>query len=73
MAEPLILLLLLLLGLGLSWVLSNQGIKSRIAIALLFPVIWLGIAAAAFSYDHLWLPIAAPIGTGLLTLAGATA
>lgn len=70
LAEPLILLLLLLLGLGLSWVLSNQGIKSRIAIALLFPVIWLGIAAATFSYSHLWLPIAAPIGTGLLTLAG---
>jgi len=70
LAESLILLLLLVLGLGSSWVFSNHGIKSRMAIALLFPVIWLGIAAAAFSYSHQWFPIAAPIGTGLLTLAG---
>ncbi len=66
---PILLEILLLLGIGplTSWILSKRGVKDRIAIALGLPVIWVTAAAVLFGYYFWWLPIAAPIGTLILS------
>ncbi len=66
---PVALEILLLLGIGplTSWVLCNRGVKERIAIALGLPVIWIVAAAVLFGCYFWWIPIAAPIGTLILS------
>ncbi|MCZ0898923.1 CHASE2 domain-containing protein, partial [Microcoleus sp. HI-ES] len=66
---PILLDILLLLGIGplTALVLSNRGVKERIAIALGLPIIWIGAAALLFGFFFWWVPIAAPIGTLILS------
>ncbi|MCC3512003.1 MAG: adenylate/guanylate cyclase domain-containing protein [Microcoleus sp. PH2017_29_MFU_D_A] len=66
---PAALEILLLLGIGplTTSVLCNRGVKARIAIALGLPVIWVTAAAVLFGYYFWWLPVAAPIGTLILS------
>ncbi|WP_293341456.1 MULTISPECIES: adenylate/guanylate cyclase domain-containing protein [unclassified Microcoleus] len=66
---PAVLEILLLLGIGplTTSVLCNRGVKARIAIALGLPVIWVTAAAVLFGYYFWWLPVAAPIGTLILS------
>ncbi|WP_293127754.1 adenylate/guanylate cyclase domain-containing protein [Microcoleus sp. bin38.metabat.b11b12b14.051] len=61
--------ILLLLGIGplTTSVLCNRGVKERIAIALGLPVIWIAAAAVLFGWYFWWIPIAAPIGTLILS------
>ncbi|MEG5059239.1 adenylate/guanylate cyclase domain-containing protein [Microcoleus sp. A2-C5] len=60
-------LLLLAIGPLTTSVLYNRGVKDRIAIALGLPVIWVTAAALLFGFYFWWLPIAAPIGTLILS------
>ncbi|MCW6051493.1 adenylate/guanylate cyclase domain-containing protein [Lyngbya sp. CCAP 1446/10] len=60
-------LLLLAIGPLTTSVLCNRGVKDRIAIALGLPVIWVTAAALLFGFYFWWLPIAAPIGTLILS------
>ncbi len=62
--------LVLVLGPATSWVLFNHKLRGRMAIALALPPIWFAIALAAFSWGNLWIPVAAPIGTILLSGVG---
>ncbi|MEG4282004.1 adenylate/guanylate cyclase domain-containing protein [Microcoleus sp. A006_D1] len=66
---PVLLEFLLLLGIGplTSRVLSKRGVKDRIAIALGLPVVWIATAAVLFGCYFWWIPIAAPIGTLILS------
>ncbi|MEG4105075.1 adenylate/guanylate cyclase domain-containing protein [Microcoleus sp. S13_C5] len=66
---PILLEILLLLGIGplTALVLGNRGVKERIAIALGLPIIWIGAAALLFGFFFWWVPIAAPIGTLILS------
>ena len=66
---PAALEILLLLGIGplTTSVLCNRGVKERIAIALGLPVIWVTAAAVLFGFYFWWLPVAAPIGTLILS------
>ncbi|MEG4804100.1 adenylate/guanylate cyclase domain-containing protein [Microcoleus sp. ARI1-B5] len=66
---PVQLEILLLLGIGplTTSVLCNRGVKERIAIALGLPVIWIVAAAVLFGCYFWWLPVAAPIGTLILS------
>ncbi|MEG3841912.1 adenylate/guanylate cyclase domain-containing protein [Microcoleus sp. herbarium14] len=66
---PVLLEILLLLGIGplTSWVLYKRGVKERIAIALGLPVVWIAAAAVLFGFYFWWIPIAAPIGTLILS------
>ncbi|MEG3862371.1 CHASE2 domain-containing protein [Microcoleus sp. herbarium12] len=66
---PVVLEFLLLFGIGplTTSVLCNRGVKARIAIALGLPVIWVTAAAVLFGYYFWWLPVAAPIGTLILS------
>jgi adenylate cyclase len=66
---PAVLEILLLLGIGplTTSVLCKRGVKARIAIALGLPVIWVTAAAVLFGFYFWWLPIAAPIGTLILS------
>ncbi|MGB7895563.1 MAG: adenylate/guanylate cyclase domain-containing protein [Microcoleus sp.] len=66
---PVLLEILLLLGIGplTALVLGNRGVKERIAIALGLPIIWIGAAALLFGFFFWWVPIAAPIGTLILS------
>ena len=61
--------ILLLLGIGplTTSVLCNRSVKERIAIALGLPVIWIAAAAVLFGWYFWWIPIAAPIGTLILS------
>lgn len=62
--------LLLLIGPVTSGILSKLGAGGRVAIALLLPLTWYGVALALFSFNSWWLPIAAPVGTILLAGIG---
>ena len=62
--------LLLLIGPIASGILSKLGAGGRIAIALLLPLTWYGVAVALFCFNSWWLPVAAPIGTILLAGIG---
>ncbi|MEG4837133.1 adenylate/guanylate cyclase domain-containing protein [Microcoleus sp. B9-D4] len=66
---PILLEILLLLGIGplTALVLGNRGVKERIAIALGLPIIWIGAGALLFGFFFWWVPIAAPIGTLILS------
>ncbi|MCC3408220.1 MAG: adenylate/guanylate cyclase domain-containing protein [Microcoleus sp. PH2017_10_PVI_O_A] len=66
---PVLLEIFLLLGIGplTTSVLCNRGVKARIAIALGLPVIWVTAAAVLFGCYFWWLPVAAPIGTLILS------
>lgn len=61
-------LILLLIGPITSGLLSKIGPWGRIAIALLFPLIWYAVSFLLFTFNSLLMPIAAPIGT--IVLAG---
>ncbi|HAZ43941.1 MAG TPA: adenylate/guanylate cyclase domain-containing protein [Cyanobacteria bacterium UBA11369] len=65
-----IILLLLLLGPITNGILLQLNLRGRLIVAVVLPLIYMGIAAIAFSFYHWWLPIAAPIGTILLTGVG---
>ncbi|MGL5065517.1 MAG: CHASE2 domain-containing protein [Microcoleus sp.] len=67
---PVLLEIILILGIGplASLLLRDRDVKSRIAIFLGLPVLWIASAALLFGFYFWWLPIAAPIGT--LILAG---
>lgn len=58
--------LLLLIGPIASAILSKFGVGGRVAIALLLPLSWYGVALALFTFNSWLLPIAAPVGTILL-------
>lgn len=60
-------LLILILGLGSGWLEFNRRLGQRLALTLLLPSSWFGIAFVAFTVGNWWLPIAAPIGTMILT------
>jgi CHASE2 domain-containing sensor protein/class 3 adenylate cyclase len=62
-----ILLLLVAIALGTNALLGSCQLKARIIIGLILPPAWGTIALIAFGWGHIWLPIAAPIGTILLT------
>ncbi|MEG4231210.1 adenylate/guanylate cyclase domain-containing protein [Microcoleus sp. Pol11C3] len=66
---PVLLEILLLLGIGplTALVLGNRGVQERIAIALGLPIIWIAAAALLFGFFFWWVPIAAPIGTLILS------
>ncbi|MEG4066566.1 adenylate/guanylate cyclase domain-containing protein [Microcoleus sp. Pol11C2] len=66
---PVLLEIFLLLGIGplTALVLGNRGVKERMAIALGLPIIWIGAAALLFGFFFWWVPIAAPIGTLVLS------
>jgi class 3 adenylate cyclase/CHASE2 domain-containing sensor protein len=66
---PVLLEIILLLAIGpiTSLLLYNRDVKSRIAIALGFPVVWITVAALLFGFHCWWIPIAAPIGTLILS------
>jgi len=66
---PILLEILLLLGIGplTALVLGNRGVQERIAIALGLPIIWIAAAALLFGLFFWWVPIAAPIGTLILS------
>ncbi len=66
---PILLEILLLLGIGqlTSWVLCKRGVKARIALTLGLPVLWIAAAAVLFGFYFWWIPIAAPIGTLILS------
>lgn len=61
-------LILLLIGPITSGILSKIGPRGRIAIAILFPLIWYAVSFLLFTFNSLLMPIAAPIGT--IVLAG---
>jgi adenylate cyclase len=61
-------LILLLIGPITSGILAKSGPWRRIAIALLFPLIWYAVSFLLFTFNSLLMPIAAPIGT--IVLAG---
>jgi adenylate cyclase len=60
-------LLILIIGLGSAWLEFNRRLGQRLAIAFLLPSSWFGLAFVAFTFGNWWLPIAAPIGTMILT------
>ncbi|MEG4851162.1 adenylate/guanylate cyclase domain-containing protein [Microcoleus sp. B5-D4] len=66
---PVLVEILLLLGIGplTALVLGNRGVKERIVIALGLPIIWIGAGALLFGFFFWWVPIAAPIGTLILS------
>ncbi|MEG4202899.1 adenylate/guanylate cyclase domain-containing protein [Microcoleus sp. Pol7_A1] len=66
---PVLLEILLLLGIGplTALVLGNRGVTERIAIALGLPIVWIAAAALLFGLFFWWVPIAAPIGTLILS------
>lgn len=66
---PILLEILLLLSIGplTSWVLCKRDVKGRIAITLGLPVVWIAAAAVLFGFYFWWIPIAAPIGTLILS------
>ncbi|MEG4023406.1 adenylate/guanylate cyclase domain-containing protein [Microcoleus sp. S13C4] len=66
---PVLVEILLLLGIGplTALVLGKRGVKERIAIALGLPVVWIAAAALLFGFFFWWVPIAAPIGTLILS------
>jgi adenylate cyclase len=60
-------ILLVAIAIITSLLLYNRDIKSRIAIVLGFPVIWVTVAALLFGFHFWWIPIATPIGTLILS------
>ncbi len=66
---PVLVEILLLLGIGplTALVLGQRGVKERMAIALGLPIIWIAAAALLFGFFFWWVPIAAPIGTLILS------
>lgn len=62
--------ILLLLGLITSGILSKLGPIGRIAIAILLPLIWYAVSFLLFTFNSILMPIAAPIGTIVLTGIG---
>ncbi len=59
--------ILLVLGMGTSMVLSDRQLKGRVVLSIALPVAWFAIALSAFSLGRWWLPVAAPMGTILLS------
>ncbi|MEG4059132.1 MULTISPECIES: adenylate/guanylate cyclase domain-containing protein [unclassified Microcoleus] len=66
---PVLVEILLLWGIGplTALVLGHRGVKERIAITLGLPIIWIAAAALLFGFFFWWVPIAAPIGTLILS------
>ncbi|WP_199247241.1 CHASE2 domain-containing protein [[Phormidium] sp. ETS-05] len=64
---PVTWLLLLGIGLGSSWLQFNRKLSQRLALSLLLPAGWFVIAFTAFYLGNWWLPVAAPIGTIVLS------
>lgn len=62
-------LLLFGLSVGTSLVLSKQKLIGRLLLSFLIPVSWFSIGFLCF-LGNWWIPIAAPIGTVLLTVLG---
>lgn len=65
-----VMLLLLVLGLLANGILLQLNLKGRLIVVFIFPVICMGVGAIAFIFYQWWIPIAAPIGTILLTGVG---
>jgi CHASE2 domain-containing sensor protein/class 3 adenylate cyclase len=65
---PQLAVILLLLGIGptSSWLLSKQGLRGRLALFVGLPAIWFALALTLLSWQHQWLPVAAPAGTMML-------
>lgn len=59
-------LLLAVLALGGSHLLRRQGVYGRLAIVVFCPVLWSALAFGSFLMGW-WLPVAAPIGTLMLS------
>lgn len=72
--EPLqgwtVILLLLIISLATSWLFSRSGPKGRVLLTLLLSSSWFVVALLLFSFARIWMPIAAPVGTILLTGVG---
>ena len=60
------LLLLVTLAMGGSQLLRQQGVFRRMGAVIGFPLLWAGVAYAGF-VGGWWLPVAAPIGTVILS------
>jgi adenylate cyclase len=60
------LLLLVALAFASSYLLRRQGVYRRLAIVIGFPLLWCGLALGLFWLGW-WIPVAAPIGTLLLS------
>ncbi|HAX80556.1 MAG TPA: adenylate/guanylate cyclase domain-containing protein, partial [Cyanobacteria bacterium UBA11372] len=63
-------LLLLLLGPITNGILLQLNLRGRLIVTFILPLVYMGVAAIAFSFYHWWFPIAAPIATILLTAVG---
>ncbi|MDX2244693.1 MAG: CHASE2 domain-containing protein, partial [Leptolyngbyaceae cyanobacterium bins.302] len=61
--------LLLVLGAATSWMLDKQQTRGRIASVIVILVVWFGAAVSVLHFAHLWMAIAAPLGTVLLSAA----
>lgn len=61
--------LLLIVGLGTSLILGQQKLRGRLVFSVIIPFGWFTVAFLAF-LGHGWIPIAAPIGTVLITIIG---
>ena len=62
-------LLLFGISVGTSLVLSKQKLNGRLLLSFLIPISWFAIGFLCF-LGNWWIPIAAPIGTVLLTVLG---
>jgi adenylate cyclase len=60
-------ILIIAIAVATAWLEFDRRLGGRLAIALVLPIGWFGIAFAAFTFANSWLPIAAPIGTMILT------
>jgi class 3 adenylate cyclase/CHASE2 domain-containing sensor protein len=61
---------LIVIGFLNSHLLSKQGVRNRIVISILVPLIWLVTAVSLFSFYRTIIFIAAPIGTMLFATLG---
>ncbi len=65
-----VILLLFIISPATSWLLSKQGPQGRVLLTLLLSCSWFVVTLLLFTFGQLWIPIAAPIGTMLLTVVG---
>ena len=61
--------LLLAIGIGTSLILGQRKLQGRLVLSVIIPVGWFIVTFLAF-LGHWWIPIAAPIGTVLITIIG---
>ncbi|MDB9314668.1 adenylate/guanylate cyclase domain-containing protein [Spirulina sp. CS-785/01] len=63
-------LLLFPMGIFTAILLSRRPLFRRVIFVLVFPIAWVLVALLLLSSRHFWLPVAAPIGTMLLSVGG---